>query len=148
MVEPDASGTRRNRELPLAVTVVAFVGLLGVYVALPGLARDETAIFLGYLVTWMYTIVVEQEFWVWFSALLPVRPAKRLTTGVGAFGTVGRLLGAFLITDPLGFDSISGHLLASAVLTLLVLPAGYARSRRHQIGTAGVAIATTVIEQN
>ena len=126
------SGARRNRDLPLILCATGYVALLVVLVALPQLARNEVAIFLGYLLAWIYTIVVEQEFWVWLSGLLPVRPAKRLTSGVGACGTVGRLLGAFLVTDPLGFDSISGHLLAAAVLTLLVFP--FMRFARHLAG--------------
>ncbi len=114
----------------------ASLGLLVLALA-PG-AKQEFAILIAYVLAWLYSIVVEMEFWAWLSSRVSVRLGRRLTAGISGAGTLGRLAGASLAMDPMGWRSIGRLLILAAILNALVLPC-LARTRmaarRHEEGS-------------
>lgn len=98
-----------------ASAMLASMGLI------PG-RRLPPVIFGSFLASWLYLMLVELEFWKWFGQTLPLRQAKRLTPAVGALGTAGRVAGALLATDPLGWGTISALLLLAATCNGLAIP--------------------------
>lgn len=107
---------------------LGFLGWVGfssaglILLVLGDTGRDAAAISIAFVVAWLYTIVVEQEFWSFTGSFLPLRLANRLSPGIEAWGTCGRLLGALLAMDPLAWHSISRLLLTAAALGLASIP--------------------------
>lgn len=101
---------------------VAAAVVLDLVLLVPAMRQSSAGIFLGFLFAWLYTIVVEHQFWNFLGTHMPLRLAKRLTPLLQALGTVGRLLGAYLATDPLGWKSTSRLLLMASFFSLFVLP--------------------------
>lgn len=116
------SGRRTSRGGPLMTYVALWCVGLALFASFDEIGERTAGIWIGYLAAWLYSILVEQEFWVWVSSTLPVRLAKRLTPGLGALGTTGKLLGTFLVADPFGFDSIGVLLWLAVALSVPVLP--------------------------
>lgn len=112
-------GLAAGRAGPRRAVLVAS-GALAVLATVPG-RTHPAAIFGGFLLSWVYLVVFELEFWTWVSGVLPLRLAKRLTPGVGGLGTAGRIAGALLAADPFGWSSISRLLLLAAGLGLASL---------------------------
>ena len=84
--------------------------------------RSFPGIFFAFLFTWLYTIVIEHQFWNFLGSKLPLRLAKRMTPLLQALGTVGRLLGAYVATDPFSWNSTTSLLMTAACFSFLSMP--------------------------
>lgn len=94
--------------------------LLLVALGLAPMSWSRPQLFVAFLLSWMYMTLFEIHFWQWLGGITGLRAGRRITAGVGALGTLGRVAGAALATDPLGLGSVERLLVLAAGLTILV----------------------------
>lgn len=103
----------------------------GLVLVLAGVAGQMTppVLFVALVLTGVYPLLQEPAFLGWISQAVPLQATKRVASGAASSAAMGRVVGAFLATDPLGLGAVEAKLGLAAGLNLVAL-AGLALATR------------------